>query len=184
MKKLTSIIVAGLLAFASVSLAEDIESDPGYFNFSDYLTLSIDDSVTEVNLKGPLLKIAAALAKFESEEAAEVLSGIELVRVHVFEVTDSNRDELDASVAGIADKLADKHWDELVRVVDSDESVAVFAKMRDDEAFTGLVVSVRSEDEAVFVNIVGDVALESLANLGQHLDVPGLEALEHLKEHG
>lgn len=184
MKKLTSIILAGLLAFVSFSQAENIESNPGYLDFSEYLTVSIDDSVTEVNLKGPLLKIAASLAKFESQEAYEVLSGIKLVRVHVFEVTDSNRDEFDASVAGIADTLTNKNWDELIKVKDGDETVSVFARMRDEDAFTGLVVSVRSGDEAVFVNIVGEVELEALANLGDHLDVPGLDVLKNLKDHG
>jgi hypothetical protein len=65
----------------------------------------------------------------------------------------------------------------LVTVKDNGENVAVFANMPTEDAIAGIVVSVSSGDEAVFVNVVGNVALESLAELGKQLNIPELDKI-------
>ena len=65
---------------------------------------------------------------------------------------------------------------------DGDSNVGIFARMPSDEAIFGLVISVAEKDEAVFINIVGDIELDSIADLGRQLDLPGLDKLRELEK--
>ena len=65
---------------------------------------------------------------------------------------------------------------------DGDENVAVFANMPSDDAIAGIVVSVASGEEAVFINVVGNVAIESLADLGKQLNIPQLDKIGEMLE--
>ena len=48
----------------------------------------------------------------------------------------------------------------------------------DEETIEGLVVTqVEKGGEAVFVNIVGDINLETISKLGSKFDIPGIDEL-------
>ena len=178
MKKLISLItLAASLSAVPAQAQNAIESNPGYIDFSKYVSVSAEDSTVEVNLKAPLLRLAASIMEEENTEISQLIAGIQLVRVHVYEVDDENREQFTESVRKISETLRTKNWEQLVRVKDGDENVGVFANMPSEESIAGIVVSVSEDDEAVFVNIVGDVTLDSLAALGKHFDIPPLEKL-------
>lgn len=69
-------------------------------------------------------------------------------------------------------------------VKDGNENVAVFANMPNGDTIAGIVVSVSDGGEAVFVNIVGDVAFESLAEIGKKLNIPALDKIGDMLEEG
>ena len=183
MKKLITLLSASAVLLAlPMQAADTFESNPGYINFDQYIGLHAEDSKVEVQLKGPLLRLAASIVEAQNEDVSNLISSVELVRVHVYEVNEDNREEFAESVNSIAKNLTDRNWEQLVTVKDGDENVAVFANMPTEEAIAGIVVSVSSGDEAVFINVVGNVALESLADLGKQLNIPQLDKIGDLLE--
>ena len=183
MKRIISFLTAvALLCGSGLNAQSDVESNPGYFDFSDFMTLNSKGAKVEVNLNKPLLKLATTLVRNESPEAADLTRGLQMVRVRVYSVTDENREGFAQSVRDITEKLNGDQWDQLVRVNDGDSNVGIFARMPSDEAIFGLVISVAEKDEAVFINIVGDIELDSIADLGRHLDLPGLDKLRELEK--
>jgi hypothetical protein len=178
MKKLIPILSASLLLMAlPLRAANSLEANPGYIDFGKYVGIHAEDSKVEVQVKGPLLKLAASIIEAQNEDVSNLIRSVELVRVHVYEVTDENRDQFDESVKIIAQNLTERNWEQLVAVNDNGEKVAVFANMPTEEAIAGIVVSVSSGNEAVFVNVVGNVAIESLAELGKQLNIPALDKI-------
>ena len=183
MKRLLSSLLVAVSVIAFYANAEEKGlSGTGYFDFSEFTGMSNEEAKVEVNIRKPLLKLAANLARNESPEAAELIRGLEMVRVRVYSVTDDNREQLDESVRQIADTLNAQEWEQLVRVRDGNANVGVYARVLTDDAISGLVVSVAEKKEAVFVNIVGDVTLDAIADLGKHLDIPVLDKLDDLED--
>ncbi|MCB1122376.1 MAG: DUF4252 domain-containing protein [Verrucomicrobiae bacterium] len=178
MKKLITLCSA-LAAFVVLPLqaADDISANPGYLDFGKYVGVYAQDSTVEVQLRRPLLKLAASIIEEQNPDVSELINSVELVRVHVYEVNEENREKLAESVQAIAQNLTERKWEQLVSVRDNGDNVAIFANMPSEEAIAGLVVSVSSGDEAVFVNVVGNVSLEDLADLGKHLDIPQLDKI-------
>lgn len=183
MKKLISLFGTAALLWALPAQAiESFDSNPGYIDFSKYIGVHAEDSKVEVQLKGPLLKLAASIIEAQNEELSGLIGSVQLVRVHVYEVNEKNREQFAKSVSSIAKNLTNKNWEQLVTVKDGDENVAVFANMPSDEAIAGIVVSVSSGDEAVFINVVGNVAIEALADLGKQLNIPELDKIGEMLE--
>ena len=185
MKKLIMLLSASaLLLVAPLRAIDSFESNPGYIDFSKYITLSGEDATVEVNIKGPLLRLAASILEGQDEQLSQLIERIQLVRVHVYEVNDGTRDQFAASVQSIAQTLKGKNWEQLVTVKDGNENVAVFANMPNGDTIAGIVVSVSDGGEAVFVNIVGDVAFESLAEIGKKLNITALDKIGDMLEDG
>jgi hypothetical protein len=178
MKKLITLLSASALLLAlPLRAANSFEANPGYIDFDKYVGLHAEDSKVEVQLKGPLLKLAASIIEAQNEGVSSLIRSVELVRVHVYRVTEENHEAFAESVNAIARNLTERNWEQLVTVKDNGENVAVFANMPTEDAIAGIVVSVSSGDEAVFVNVVGNVALESLAELGKQLNIPELDKI-------
>ena len=183
MNKLMSLIsAAALMTAVPMTAADSLDANPGYIDFSKYVSVSTEDTTVEVNIKGPLLKLASSILEDHDEGVARLIENIQLVRVHVFEVDDENREQFAESIQSIAKTLTDKNWEQVVRVQEDDENVGVFTNMPTDDAIAGIVVSVAEEDEAVFVNIVGNVAIESIADLGKRLNIPKLDKIGEMLE--
>ncbi|MGK0237477.1 MAG: hypothetical protein ACI92G_000937 [Candidatus Pelagisphaera sp.] len=179
---LSSFAAAALLCGFNLNAQSVADSNPGYFDFSNFMAFDTEGAKVEVNINGPLLKLATALVRDESPEAANLIEGLKMLRVRVYTVTDENREGFAQSVKEISEKLNTEKWDQLVRVNDGDSNVGIFARMPSDEAISGLVISVAEADEAVFINIVGDIELDSIADLGRHLDIPALDKLRELEK--
>ena len=171
-----------LVAAAPLQAADGYESNPGYLNFEKYIGMHAEESKVEVQVKGPLLRLAASIVEAQNEDVSKLISSVELVRVHVYELTEDNREQFADSVASIAENLKSQNWEQLVTVKDGDENVAVFANMPSEDAIAGIVVSVASGKEAVFVNVVGNVAIEALAELGKQLNIPQLDKIGEMIE--
>lgn len=183
MKKLISVLcVSAPLLALSAQAADSFDSNPGYIDFFKYITVGAEDSTVEVNIKGPLLKLAASILKGHDEAVSKLIESVQLVNVHVYEVNEENREPFADSVKAIAQNLTDRSWEQLVTVKDGDENVAVFANMPSGDAIAGVVVSVSSGKEAVFINVVGNVAIESLAELGKQLNIPKLDKVGEMLE--
>ena len=164
---LTTCLVTG--AFAA-------DSAPGFVDFGS-LTASTKGDYVEVKLDGFMLRLASKFVKHEDPATAELLANLKSVRVNVVSLDAGNRDATTDRVASIRKQLEGKGWEQIVTVRGKrEENVAVYVKHRGDEAIEGIVVTVIDgrKNEAVFVNIVGDVKPDQLAGLAKHLHIDQL----------
>lgn len=132
----------------------------------------------EVNIRNNLIAMAARLAEKEEPDVANMLRGIQQVRVNVVGLTDSNRSEVQKRIKAIKAQLDAAGWERVVVAQKDKADVGVFMKTRGDEAVEGLAVTVLNDDkQAVLVNVVGDIRPEKLAQLGERFDVEPLKKL-------
>ena len=70
----------------------------------------------------------------------------------------------------------------VARIKETDDEIKVLVLMHDEEMIEGLVVMIFSveDDEPVlvFANIAGLIDMKALENLGEDLDLPGLDQLD------
>lgn len=172
-----ALFLLGTTASAAVLSAQD-----GAVAFGEFRPAASGEFV-QIHLPRNLIQFAARLAAEEEPAAAELLRGINGVHVNVVSLDDSNREATLARVEDIRAQLAGSGWERIVRVQDpAGDDVAVFLKTRGEEAIAGLVVTViEGTNQAVLINIDGDIAADRLVELGRRLHVPQIEQLrEHL----
>lgn len=153
---------------------------PGFVDLGSFSPSSGGGQFVEVNLKGSLLAMAVKIAEAQEPDVAEILHGLESIRVNVVGVNDSNRAELEDRIKTLRSGLATEGWERVVTVQEQKQDVGVFIKTRGEDSIAGVVVTVMDgKDQAVFVNVVGDIKPEKLAELGEHF---GIEPLKKLGE--
>jgi len=179
--KTKSIIISVLMLMFCVTLSaqkNDYTKYAGYVEFGDLSAFEDGGEVTEVLIEEHLLKMVAKIAVNEEPEMGDVLKGIKLVKVHTFEVTESNYELLRTKVNSINESIMGNQWDRIVRTRSNKEMVNVFIKTNGEELIEGLAVTlVEKNGDAVFVNIVGDIDLETISRLGGKFDIPGIDGL-------
>ena len=168
--------VLALSAFAAVLTLGVAAPAPGYVDFGK-ITAAEKGQFVEVNLGSGLLKLVAVIAKVKDREAGELIAGLTHVRVNVVGLDDTNRVATTEKMTALRADLGRQGWEQIVTARGKkQEDVAIFVKHR-EEAIEGVVVTVidGTKNEAVFVNVVGNIKPEQLAVLGEHLQI------EHLK---
>jgi hypothetical protein len=156
---------------AQAASGKDYTKQPGYVDFDPILG-DMESSV-EVYLKGSLLVLAREAVKDEDPELSNVLSKIEYVKVQIFPVHGASMEQLMDKVHDVATQLEKKGWEIAVRVREKDEQVHVYLLPGDDEDIRGLVVMVvGDDDEAAFINIVGNINPAEIGRIGRtfHID--------------
>ena len=182
MKTLTKLFVLLMMAGLTVVTAQqkDYSDEPGYIEFGDLEDFETGDRVTEVILEENILNMVSKLTKHEEQELSELISGLKLIKVHAFEVTDENRKELEKRIEAVNEKAVSKKWQRIVRVRDGEEIANVYIKTNANDDIEGLLVlSLERSGEAAFVNIVGDIKLETIGKLGGKFDIPSLDKVKH-----
>ena len=163
------------LTFAGLTLAAYAAPSPGLVDFGKFVAPKKGEFV-EVNIGKPLISMAARIIQKSENEAAEVLKGLERVRVNVIGLDDENRDDMLERVTAIREKLDGEGWDPIVTVKDKGDDVAVYLKTRGEEAVEGIVVTVLEDSRsAVLINIVGNIQPEKIALIGEKLNIPPLK---------
>ncbi|MFO1459568.1 MAG: DUF4252 domain-containing protein [Verrucomicrobiota bacterium] len=179
MKSIHRLLAVPVLSAALMSspLRADATS-PGYVDLGTFSAPAGGGQFVEVDLKGSLLTMAAKIAAKEEPEVAEVLRGIEAVRVNVVGINDGNRAELSDRIRSLRSGLTTGGWERVVSVQEDAQDVGVFIKPKGPDSIAGVVVTVMDgKGEAVFVNVVGDIQPEKLAALGEHF---GIEPLKNV----
>lgn len=153
---------------------------PGYVDFGKFTPPTEGGEFVEVNINSDIIGIVAALAGKQAPEAAELLRGLKSVRVNVVGLDDKNRTEVQDRVKTIRTDLESKGWAKVVTAQEKNEDVCVYLKTRGENAVEGLVITVmEGKRQAVFVNIVGDIKPDKVAELAEKL---GIEPLKKVGE--
>lgn len=165
---------------------EDYSKYSGYFNYKDFAQLKNAESITEVYLEEPLLKMVAGLAEGKKEGLGDALGGLKLVRVNEFKIPKNELVNMETTIETIDNNLQSKSWDRIIRTNSKGNYTNVYIKKDSNNEFVGLTIislekllkgGENSDDsgKATFVNIVGKIDLSTIGKLSEQLHVPGLD---------
>jgi beta-lactamase superfamily II metal-dependent hydrolase len=169
--------IAAVLAGTSLSLCLAAERD-AQVDFGPLTFPSSGGECVEVRINRNLIAMAARLAEHQEPEAAELLRGLQSVHVSVVSLDDSNREATLGRIASVRAQLDTGGWDRVATVKQGQEDVQVFLKTRGEEAIEGVVVTVIERgQEAILVNVVGDLRPEKIAVLGERFNIEPLRKL-------
>jgi hypothetical protein len=168
---LGSAVLLGLLT-VGVNAANQ---PPGYIDFGKFAPGVSGNQFVEVNINGNLISMVSRVAQKEPQ-IADLLQGLQGIRVNVIGLTDENREEIEGRIKALRNQLDTQGWERIVTVQQPKEDVGVYLKTRGPEAVEGVVVTVLdNHKQAVFINVVGDIKPEKLALLGERFHIDPLK---------
>jgi hypothetical protein len=173
MNRFLRVSAVSLLACgALIARAADASKPPGYVNFGEFTPPADGGQFVEVNVQSRLINLAARLADAHEPRVAELIRGINSVRINVIGLNDANREELTKRIHKLRNEMTAEGWENVVTVQDRKDSVGVYLKHGKADAIEGVFVTVLDGGgEAVFVNVVGNINPENLVELGEHLNL-------------
>ena len=185
--KFKILVLCLILTIALVSTAtaekkrstEDYTKHPGYVDFNLIEIFGDTEAKVEVSLKQPMLKLVSEFTKNEDPELFNILGKLAVVRVFVFEADDKFTDKFDNQSSKTIKMLDNKGWERVVRVREDNEHVYVYLKPSTKYDFIeGIVVlAIEDGDEAVFVNIAGEIHPDDVSTLGHHFGIDDLDGI-------
>jgi len=181
--KSLSVLGAGVLPLLLAVKLYGETPPPGQVDFGTFSAPAGGGEFVEVNVTGSLISLATKFIEKDQPDVAQVLKGLQSVRVNVIGLTDENRSDMETRVQGVRKDLESKGWERIVKVQDKGQDVGVYLKTQNKDTVQGLVVVVMDGGkEAVFVNVVGDIKPEQLAMLGEKLHIDPLKKIGHQVE--
>jgi hypothetical protein len=172
-------IVFLLASVVAASRAATGSSAPaGYVDGAMFRAL-VDENqdVVEINLDGAILQ---ALAKKGSEghdadDTKDLFAKLKSIHAVIGTAKGPARDAL-ALVQKTDRSLAAAGWQRITRITDETSTISVLTHTVADK-IDGLVVLIfNSSDKAlVFANLAGEIDITKLGEIGERLDVPGLD---------
>lgn len=181
-----AMILFGFAAGAAGDTDDEYKKLPGYVSFESLKVFGDREAKIEVYLKTPMLELVSKFVKSDDPELYAMLSKLKLVRVQVFDVDyDLSRKFAEESSKTVKE-LDKKGWEQIVRVNEDEERVYIYVKpSKEYESVQGIVVLVvGDDDEAVFINIVGDIHPDDIARLGEHFEIEELDSIRYeMKKH-
>ncbi|MBU0475608.1 MAG: DUF4252 domain-containing protein [Bacteroidetes bacterium] len=178
------LLSVAIIFITSLTFAQknDYSKYKGYVDFGNLEKFETGEEVTEVIIEEHLLRMVSKMAGKNEPELVSVLKGIKLIKVNTFGVTEGNYDKLVGIVNDVDKKLINASWDRIVKTRSKNEVVNVFIRTSNEERIEGLVVtSIEKNGEAAFVNIVGDIDLETIGELSDKFDIPSISDLNEHK---
>jgi hypothetical protein len=162
-----AVVLAGLVSFSAHAQESDMQSLPGYVDFGALDSVYGEPRV-RISIGGSLLKFMAAVSRDEPE-AAELMRNLEGVRVNVYS-TAGKTDAAVEQITRVKKVLMNEAWEPIVQVQEQNEDVQIFVKVEEDR-MQGLTVMTVNEEEAVFINILGEMDPAQLAAVMSQLHV-------------
>ena len=152
-------------------------SSPGEVDFGQFAELAGNAKYVDIQVSHTLISLASHFVQKEQPEVASLLRSVELVRLNVIGLNDENRDEMVKRVREIRVRLDQQGWQRVVVVQQkSGEDVGIYVKTGAGDAIQGVVLTVLDgKQEAVLVNIVGDIKPSQISALGEALDIDALK---------
>lgn len=166
--KWVAAILAALLALPVMAQEDALKGYPGYVDFGELNSVFGEPSV-QISVGESLLGLVGSLSASEDPETAELFKRLNGVRVNVFETESMAAGAVDL-IQDISSKLSDRGWESVVTVNSQDEQVRIFMKINEDR-IDGITVMAVEENEAVFVNVIGDINPAQLGKVMENFDI-------------
>ena len=167
MKRLILICTA-LLAWPAWAQEDAMKDLPGYVDFGQ-LSAVFGEPRVQIAVGQSLLNMVGALSANEDPESAELLKRLKGVRIHVFEHSEMSAGAIDY-VNDASGKLTAMGWESVVMVNSDDEQMRVFMKINND-MIEGITVMAVEEDEAAFINVIGNISPAELERVMDNFNV-------------
>src|SRR6266516_8210454 len=113
------------IAAAALLLNHPLRADnppPGMANFGKF-TKPTNGELVEINLNGDTLAIAAQVGGKAQPDLAELLRGLQSIRVNVVGLDNQNREEVTARMKSLRAELDTLGWQQVVSVQEKKEDV-------------------------------------------------------------
>lgn len=176
------ILVIVFLLSLDASANAGVEQMAGYVDFAKFGLGANQEPTVEVNLSGPMLKLAALASDDNDKELGEMLSGLAGIYVRTYQMDDTSPAGFEKAIASISQHLQQTGWETIVKVRERDERAHIAVKM-DGENIVGMTVIAMDENdkdnEVVFVNLVGLIDLARIGRMSRHFDID-IDALDSL----
>jgi hypothetical protein len=150
-------VVLMLVAMAGSATAQTGSSHPGYFAIEEMGIFASEDLEVDVDLKGAMLQAVASSMAGQEGDLAEVIAGLERVRVQVGAPQKADASTVDYAVGDAVAHLESTGWDRILRVEEEDEQVYLFARESEGMIVGFTVLVNEAGQEVVLVNIVGSI---------------------------
>jgi len=168
MTKLVTGLFCTLLSLPAMAQEDELKDLPGYVDFGDLSALYGEPKMI-INLGGTMLSFVGMMGSSESPETADMISKLKGVRVQMFDI-DDNADAAKSQFKEVRGKLNASGWEPIVQVNDEDEQVLIYMKM-EGQNMEGMTVMVVDDEEAVFINVIGQLNPAELGKVMNVLDV-------------
>ena len=168
MNKFVIGIVCALLALPAMAQEDELKDLAGYVDFGD-LSITYGEPKITINLGGTMLNFVGMMTSSENPETSEMISKLKGIRVQIYsldENTEAARDQFGKTKSS----LKSSGWEPIVQVNEDDEQVLVYMKMVEGN-MEGMTVMVVDEEEAVFVNVIGQLNPAELGRVMDSFDV-------------
>jgi len=168
MKVLTGFILS-VLYMSPYAQPSDTKGMEGYVEFSDLSSVYGEPKV-QINIGEKLLHFVGSMDQDKDKEAAELFNKLKAVRVEVYNINQNTGPAM-ALIDKVTAELRSRSWEPVVVVTDDKNRVRIFVKLN-DKVIDGLVLmAVGDKDEAVFINIIGEIDPSQVAKVTKALNV-------------
>lgn len=171
MKKLVllSTVLLCVAVFNHNSHADNHTELDKFVNFKE-LDKIYGEPKVKISLEKSLISLLAGFAKNNDPDAGQVLNGLEAVTVNVYNMGENTGAAFD-SIRDVSKRMQKLNWMPAVSVNEGNELVRIFVK-ENKGMIEGLVVlAAGKNDEAVFINIVGNIDPAKIAQVTQSLNL-------------
>ena len=168
MNKFMTGLFCTLLSLPAIAQEDELKDLAGYVDFGD-LSAAYGEPKITINLGGTMLNFVGMMSSTESPETSELISKLKGIRVQMYAI-DENADAAKTQFSKVKGNLKSSGWEPIVQINEEDEQVLIYMKMAGGN-MEGLTVMVVDEEEAVFVNIIGQLNPAELGKVMKSLDV-------------
>jgi hypothetical protein len=172
MKRLMTKFAVGLfcamLALPAIAQEDELKDLPGYVNFGD-LSATYGEPKMTINLGGTMLNFVGMMSSSESPETSELISKLKGIRVQIYGM-DENAGAAKSQFTQVKGDLKSSGWEPIVQINEDSEQVLVYMKHVNGN-MEGMTVMVVDNEEAVFVNIIGQLNPAELGKVMDSFDV-------------
>lgn len=166
-----------LLFLASLASAQDqksIEDAPGYFPLERFGLLPPESLSVEINLSKGLLSLAAAAMSEEDPDFAELVRGLDAIRVRAAPADELDLDALRRKVKEASKWLEQTGWETMLRFRDEGEEVYIYTRVLEGSMVGLALMVIEPGDDVVVLNLVGPLDFRLMSGLAESLDLPEL----------
>jgi hypothetical protein len=179
LKQLGVGLLGGLLLVGLPSglRAQENSKSLGFVQFDTTGLFDDEDIKVDVSVRGALLSLLVEATKEEDSEFSKLVSKLESIRVQVFSFQEGKLPQIQQKFSSLAKALDDEGWERVVRVRERGERVDTYLRTVDNHIAGLVVLVVDPKDEAIFVNIVGEIDPAQIGRIGRKLRIHPLEGL-------
>ena len=166
--KLVLISLVAMMALPAMAQEDALKEYPGYVDFGE-LNSIFGEPTVQIAVGESLLGLVSSLSASEDPDAAELFKRLNGVRVNVFETSQMAEGAVD-HLKEVSARLSERGWESVVTVNSADEQVRIFMKISEDMV-QGITVMAVEDNEAVFVNVIGNLNPEELGKVMNNFDI-------------